>query len=214
MRDKKLIRIYKKLYNFFGKQNWWPARTKLEVIVGAMLTQNTAWPNVEKAISNLRGKGLLSLGKLGSLKIDELASLIRPAGYFNVKARRLKNLLEFMQKQFRGDLRNMQKIDTCQLRNQLLSVNGVGPETADSILLYAFNKPIFVVDAYTKRIFSRLKMVSLDSSYDEIQKLFMKDLSLNTPLFNEYHALIVRLVKDYCKKNKPKCDECPIKDEH
>lgn len=214
MKHKNLIRIYKKLYNSFGRQNWWPAKTKLEVIIGAMLTQNTSWANVEKAIHNLRNKGLLSLKKLYDVDIDELANFIKPAGYFNVKARRLKNLLKFIQQRYKGNLRNMQRVDTCQLRNQLLSVNGVGPETADSILLYAFSKPIFVVDAYTKRIFSRLKMASSDSSYDEIQKLFMKDLSLNTPLFNEYHALIVRLGKDYCKKNKPKCDECPIKDEH
>lgn len=214
MRDEKIIRIYKKLYNFFGKQYWWPAKTKLEVIVGAMLTQNTAWPNVRKAIGNLKTHRLLSLEKLDRIKIDRLASLIKPAGYFNLKARRLKNLLGFIEEHYRGNLRNMQRIDTHRLRDQLLNVNGVGPETADSILLYAFEKPIFVVDAYTKRIFSRLKMIPSDSSYDEIQKLFMENLVLKECLFNEYHALIVKLGKDYCKKNKPKCDECPIKDEH
>ena len=214
MKDKKLNRIYKKLYNYFGKQHWWPAKTKLEVIIGAMLTQNTAWPNVEKAIANLKRKRLLSFQKLSKIETNELANLIKPAGYFNVKARRLRSILDFIRDDFRGNLRNMQKINTQELRNQLLNVNGIGPETADSILLYAFDKPIFVIDAYTKRILSRLRMSSLNSSYDEIQELFMRDLALDTHLFNEYHALIVKLGKDYCKKNNPKCNECPIRDEH
>ncbi|MBL7197012.1 MAG: endonuclease III domain-containing protein [Candidatus Omnitrophica bacterium] len=214
MRDKKLIRIYKKLFNRFGKQNWWPAKTRLEVIIGAMLTQNTAWPNVEKAVSNLRKKGLLSLEKISKVKTDKLASLIKPAGYFNVKTKRLKNVLEFIQQHYQGDLRDMQRSNTLELRNQLLNVNGIGPETADSILLYAFNKPVFVVDVYTKRILSRLRMVAFDSSYDDIQNIFMKNLTPDTYLFNEYHALIVKLGKDYCKKNRPKCKECPIRNEH
>ncbi|NQU19167.1 endonuclease III domain-containing protein [bacterium] len=214
MKDKKLIRIYKKLYSYFGKQYWWPAKTKLEVVVGAMLTQNTAWPNVEKAIANLKRKRLLSFQKLSKAKISELANLIKPAGYFNVKARRLKNILEFIQARYQGNLRNMQRVEIQVLRNQLLSVNGIGPETADSILLYAFDKPIFVVDAYTKRIFSRLEIVSSNSTYDEIQSIFMKSLRRNVYLFNEYHALIVRLGKDYCRKTNPRCNECPIQDRH
>ncbi|MFC1709596.1 endonuclease III domain-containing protein [Candidatus Omnitrophota bacterium] len=214
MGNTRLFCIYKKLYSYFGKQNWWPAQTKLEVIIGAVLTQNTAWPNVEKAISNLKRHHSLSFKKLSNIKTSKLAGLIRPAGYFNIKSKRLKNVLGFMQKRYSGNLNRMQKVDTLELRKQLLDVNGVGLETADSILLYAFHKPIFVVDAYTKRIFSRLKIFSPNPSYGDIQKLFMDNLRLDAKLFNEYHALIVKLGKDYCKKNKPKCKECPIRDEH
>jgi endonuclease-3 related protein len=214
MTKEKLNRIYKKLYRSFGKQYWWPGQTRLEVIIGAVLTQNTAWPNVERAIANLKRKKLLSFKKLSHAKIDEITSLIKPAGYFNIKAKRLKNLLEFMAKNYKGSLAKMQKLDAYKLREQLLNINGVGPETADSILLYALDKPIFVVDAYTKRIFSRLKMVPEDVSYEEAQKLFMENLTKDTRLFNEYHALIVKLGKDYCKKRKPLCHKCPIRDEH
>lgn len=214
MTKRKLSRIYQKLYKSFGKQYWWPARTKLEVMIGAMLTQNTSWPNVEKAISNLRKKKLLSFKKLSNLKTDKLAALIKPAGYFNIKARRLKNLLEFIDKNYKGNMTFMQRINTYALREELLNVNGVGQETADSILLYAFNKPIFVIDAYTKRIFSRLNKMPQDIPYQDAQNLFMKNLSKDSYLFNEYHALIVKLAKDYCKKNKPLCRKCPIRDEH
>lgn len=214
MEVKKLYRIYKTLYNYFGKQNWWPAQTKFEVLVGAVLTQNTAWSNVIKAVENLRSKKLLSFQKLLRLKINLLANLIKPAGYFNLKARRLKNLLIFFNQRYKGKLKNTRGIRLHQLRSQLLEVNGIGPETADSILLYAFDRPIFVVDAYTKRIFSRLKMIHPNSSYDEIQSLFMRNLKPNVRIFNEYHALIVKLGKHYCKKNKPNCRECPIKSQH
>lgn len=214
MKNKKLTEIYKKLYNYFGKQHWWPAKTKLEVIIGAMLTQNTSWSNVEKAIANLRKNKLLSFKRLSKIEINKLATLIKPAGYFNIKAKRLKNLLKFIQTRYQGNLGNMGKIKTKELREDLLNVNGVGAETADSILLYAFDKPVFVIDAYTKRIFSRLKMMTLDSTYDKAQDLFMDNVSCSTRLFNEYHALIVRLGKDYCKKSKPRCSECPIRSEH
>jgi endonuclease-3 related protein len=214
MTSKKLSRIYNKLYNFFGKQYWWPAHTKLEVIIGAMLTQNTSWSNVEKAITNLKKNDLLSFKKLYNAKTNRITKLIKPAGYFNIKARRLKNILEFMEKDYKGDMGKMRQKDTFELRKELLDVNGVGPETADSILLYALDKPIFVVDAYTKRIFYRLKILPQDVSYETAQKLFMDNLSKDKHLFNEYHALIVKLGKDYCKKNKPRCQECPIQDEH
>ena len=214
MDSNRLLCIYNKLYSNFGKQNWWPAQTKLEIIIGAVLTQNTAWPNVEKAINNLRQKKLLAFKKISKLKKDRLANLIRPAGYFNIKAKRLKNVLAFMKENYNGDLRGMQRTSALELRNRLLGINGVGPETADSILLYAFNKPVFVVDAYTKRIFARLGIASKDSSYEDLQRLFMKNLKLDARLFNEYHALIVKLGKDYCKKSKPKCAICPIRDEH
>ncbi|MDD5292465.1 MAG: hypothetical protein PHY46_04730 [Candidatus Omnitrophica bacterium] len=210
----KLSRIYKRLYAAFGKQHWWPAETKLEVIVGAMLTQNTAWPNVEKAISNLKKANKLSFKKLSKASAGEIAALIKPAGYFNIKAKRLKNILRFIAKSYKGSLPLMQKADCYLLRKELLSVNGVGQETADSILLYAFGKPVFVIDAYTKRIFSRLKMLPQDVSYEDSQKLFMDNLAKDVRLFNEYHALIVKLGKDYCRKNNPHCQECPIRDAH
>ncbi len=184
------------------------------MIIGAVLTQNTAWANVEKAVRNLKNNRFLSLGRLSKIKISTLAGLIRPAGYFNIKAKRLKNVIDFIQQRYKGNLRNMQKINTPELRKQLLGINGVGPETADSILLYAFDKPIFVIDAYTKRIFSRLNIVPDSYGYDELQSRFMNNLNVNVDLFNEYHALIVQLGKDYCKKSKPKCSECPIRDEH
>ncbi|MDD5005006.1 MAG: endonuclease III domain-containing protein [Candidatus Omnitrophica bacterium] len=213
MNDKKILRIYKKLYKSFGKQYWWPAKTKLEVIIGAMLTQNTAWSNVEKAIGNLRKNKKLSFKKLYKIKTDKLAVLIKPAGYFNIKAKRLKNLLEFIKSRYNGNLENMQRENTQALRGQLLSVNGVGPETADSILLYALDKPVFVVDAYTKRIFSKIGIISSNATYEDIQEFFMNNLKRDTYLFNEYHALIVKLGKDYCKKNRPNCKACPIKEE-
>lgn len=214
MTQNKLSRIYKKLYKAFGRQYWWPAKTKLEVIIGAMLTQNTSWSNVEKAISSLRGNNFLSFKKLYNAQHNEIAKLIKPAGYFNIKAKRLKNLLEFMQKNYKGNLNRMNQVKACKLREELLAVNGVGPETADSILLYALEMPVFVVDAYTRRIFSRLKMLPRQASYEDTQKLFTDNLSKNERLFNEYHALIVKLGKDYCRKNKPRCQECPIQNEH
>jgi endonuclease-3 related protein len=214
MTREKLDRIYKKLYRSLGRQYWWPAKTKLEVVVGAVLTQNTSWSNVERAISNLAKNNTLSFNKLYNLKIKKLARLIKPAGYFNIKARRLKNLLQFMNKNYQGSLRKMRREDTYKLREELLSVNGIGQETADSILLYALDKPIFVVDAYTKRIFSHLNIVAPDAPYEQIQKLFMDNLSADSGLFNEYHALLVRLGKDYCKKQRPLCQKCPIRDEH
>jgi endonuclease-3 related protein len=212
--DGRFLKIYKILFGYFGKQNWWPAKTRLEVIVGAILTQNTSWLNVERAIGNLKNSGVLTFNKLSRINTPKLARLIKPAGYFNVKARRLKNALVFMQKFYKGDFKVMNRANAAGLREQLLSVNGIGPETADSILLYAFDKPVFVVDAYTKRVFSRLNIISPDAVYHEVQDLFMANLDSDTRLFNEYHALIVRLGKDYCKKNKPLCDRCPIRNEH
>jgi len=214
MIKKRLSRIYKKLYSSFGKQRWWPGDTKLEVIIGAVLTQNTAWPNVEKSISNLKKAGKISFKKLSKERTSGIARLIKPAGYFNIKAKRLKNVLRFIAESYNGSLSLMQKADGASLREELLGINGVGPETADSILLYAFEKPIFVIDSYTKRILSRLKILSQDVSYEDAQKLFMDNLPKDVRLFNEYHALIVKLGKDYCRKNNPRCQECPIRDEH
>jgi endonuclease-3 related protein len=203
--------IYKKLYEHFGPQHWWPAQTPFEVIVGAILTQNTNWSNVEKAIQNLKMGKLLSAEKLYHLSEKKLAALIRSAGYYNIKANRLRNFLDFFIKKYKGDIKKLSKGDTQILREDLLSVKGIGAETADSILLYALNKPIFVVDAYTKRILSRHKIVKPDAGYLEVQKIFMQNLKKDEKLFNEYHALLVRLGKEYCLKNNPKCYACPLK---
>ncbi|MBU3958283.1 MAG: endonuclease III domain-containing protein [Candidatus Omnitrophica bacterium] len=206
----KLDLIYRKLYSHFGPQHWWPADTPFEVIVGAILTQNTNWLNVEKAINNLRKHKLLEQRKLYRLSEKRLAALIKPTGYFNIKAQRLKAFLNFLFKSYQGNIKKILLINTRDLRLQLLSINGIGPETADSILLYALKKPVFVVDAYTRRILLRHRLVKKNASYGEIQNLFMQNLKSNVKLFNEYHALLVRLGKEVCLKNKPKCDICPL----
>lgn len=208
---RKVHAIYGKLYSYFGPQRWWPAKTPFEVIAGAILTQNTSWANVEKAINNLRKHDLLRPEKLYKLPQKKLASLIRPAGYYNIKAKRLKEFMNFLFKNYKGSLRRMSLRDTAFLRNDLLSVKGIGPETADSILLYALNKPVFVVDAYTKRIFSRHRLIKEEAGYDSAQELFMQNLKPDIGLFNEYHALLVKLGKEFCRKRNPKCELCPLK---
>ena len=211
----KIQKIYSILYKKFGPQGWWPTtlenelhpkhhgiaprndKEKFEIIIGAVLTQNTNWKNVEKAIFNLNKAKLVDINKIKKINKKKLASLIRPSGYYNQKAERLKLVAGFF---------NKNKNPT---REELLVIKGIGPETADSILLYAFNKPFFVVDAYTKRIFSRLGFCDGKCSYDELQQLFQKNLPKKTKLFNEYHALLVELGKNYCKK-KPVCTSCPL----
>ena len=210
--SKSLSSIYRKLYAHFGPQRWWPADTPFEVMVGAILTQNTSWSNVEKAIRNLKENNLLCAKKLHSLPHKKLAALLRPAGYFNIKATRLKNFLSFFIEGYDGDISAMRTRSMPLLRRELLSVNGIGRETADSILLYALHKPIFVVDAYTKRILARHSLAGEGASYQEIQKFFMQNLKKEVQLFNEYHALLVRVGKDYCLKNKPKCAGCPLQE--
>ena len=206
----KLNSIYRRLYSHFGPQNWWPAESPFEVMVGAILTQNTSWSNVEKAIGNLKKQKVLTAQKLYSLTHGKLASLIRPAGYYNIKSKRLKEFLKFFISNYKADTRKMSRRALSVLRRQLLAVKGVGPETADSILLYALNKPVFVIDSYTKRIFSRHKLLKEGSTYDEAQRIFMASLKKDVKLFNEYHALIVETAKAYCKKNKPACSSCPL----
>lgn len=202
-------KVYGQLHEAFGPRNWWPGETSFEVIVGAILTQNTAWANVEKAISNLKKEKLLTPRRLNEIDISRLAQLIKPAGYFNVKARRLKSFLDFLFKEYHGNLRLMRKESAKALRNKLLNVNGIGPETCDSILLYALEKQIFVIDAYTRRIFSRCGLVKDDIPYEKLQSIFMENLPRDTKLYNEYHALIVQLGKDICKK-RPNCNLCVI----
>lgn len=208
---RRLDLIYHKLYSFFGSQHWWPADTPFEVMIGAILTQNTNWLNVEKAISNLKKHKLLQPHTLYKLSHKRLTELIRPAGYYNIKAKRLKSFLKFFIGHYDGNVKKMSRIPISSLRQQLLFVNGIGPETADSILLYALNRPIFVVDAYTKRILLRHHFTGEDASYDKTQDLFMKNLKSGVKLFNEYHALLVKLGKEFCLKNKPRCKICPLK---
>jgi endonuclease-3 related protein len=208
-----LCAIYNKLFAYFGPQHWWPGNSAFEVMVGAILTQNTNWLNAEKAINNLKQHNLLHPLKLYRLSQKRLAALIKPAGYYNIKAKRLKEFLSFLFKGYQGNLKKMCLTDTLTLRRQLLAVNGIGPETADSILLYALDKPIFVVDAYTRRILIKHRLIKEKAAYEEIQNLFMQCLKKDIKLFNEYHALLVKLGKDFCLKNKPKCSTCPLKKE-
>ncbi len=207
-----LRQYYEALHKAFGPQRWWPASTRFEVIVGAILTQNTAWSNVEKAVKRLKKAGVLSPEGLAGLKNDELARLIRSSGYFNVKAKRLRNFLDFLFNEFDGSINRLFGVKSARiLRRSILSVNGIGPETADSIMLYAGRRAEFVVDAYTKRVFSRHGLVPADAGYDEVKALFMDNLPQEVRLFNEYHALLVRLGKDYCRPRKPLCEACPLK---
>jgi endonuclease-3 related protein len=206
--------FYKTLYAYFGPQHWWPAESRFEVMIGAILTQNTSWSNVEKAIGNLKKKKLLELPRLYKLPHKKLALLIRPAGYYNIKAKRLKEFLNFAHDSYRGNLKKMSSQGMYKLREQLLTVNGIGPETADSILLYALDKPIFVVDAYTKRILSRHHIIKGDASYEKVQNLFMQNLKNEVKLFNQYHALLVKLGKDFCRKLKPRCQDCPLNEKN
>lgn len=210
-RRNNLLRIYSALLKAFGHQGWWPASSRFEVMVGAILTQNTAWTNVEKAIANLRREGLLNLKRLDKIPHRRLAKLIRPAGYFNIKAKRLKSFICFLKESSRGNLDRLFRIPLDRLRHRLLAVHGVGPETADSILLYAGGKPIFVIDAYTKRFLIRHKLARGKPSYDEMQDLFMKNLPRSVELFKDYHAQIVQLGKTYCRKT-PRCLSCPLRD--
>jgi len=204
------MKIYGKLYEAYGPRHWWPGETSFEVMVGAILTQNTSWRNVEKAIQTLKGKGILYPRGIYRLEKRELAPLIRSSGYYRIKADRLKAFIDFLYEEFDGDLKKMRKRKLEALREKLLGVKGIGPETADSILLYGVKKPIFVVDAYTKRILSRHGVISEKASYEEVQELFMDHLPRDEKLFNEYHALVVHLGKMVCRK-VPKCDICPLK---
>jgi endonuclease-3 related protein len=206
-----LIKIYRTLYKTYGPRNWWPGETSFEVMVGAILTQNTSWRNVEKAIRNLKGKGVLNPAGIHHLKKSELARLIKSSGYYRIKADRLTSFVDFLYDGFDGDLKRMRREEMARLREKLLKVKGIGPETADSILLYGLKKPIFVVDAYTKRILSRHGVISEKSSYEDIQKLFTDHLPHDEKLFNEYHALFVHLGKTLCTKI-PNCEICPLKD--
>ncbi len=204
----KLTEIYNKLFEKFSNQNWWPAKTKEEIIIGAILTQNTAWSNVEKAINSLKKENLCSFEGILDANMKKLKNCIKPAGFFNQKALYLKNTALFFVK--KGGIKNLSSVDTNTLRDWLLNIKGVGKETADSILLYAFERPVFVVDTYTKRLVERHGLLK-QPTYENTQKLFEDNLDRDALLFNEYHALIVKNAKVFCRK-KPLCDNCPLKE--
>ncbi len=217
--------IYSHLYSYFGPQHWWPVtldreiipkyhkniklnkKQKLEICFGAILTQNTSWKNVEKAIIQLNKGQLIDIKKILKIENKKLAEIIKSSGYYNQKAKKLKNFCHFLLNNHNGSIEKLFKNSIEKLRNELLSINGIGPETADSIILYAAKKPIFVIDAYTKRIINRIGYK--ESAYEKLQKLFMENLESDEKIFNECHALLVELGKNYCKKN-PLCEKCPI----
>jgi len=201
---------YASLAAALGPMRWWPAKTSFEVIVGAILTQNTAWSNVERAIENLRRERLLTFAALERVPTAKLQRLVRPSGYFRQKARKLKAFVEFLRNQHGGSLKRMFRTPTSDLREQLLGVHGIGRETADSILLYAGNHPVFVVDAYTHRILDRHGFVRGKPDYEGARKLFESRLPRDASLYNEFHALIVNTGKNWCRKREPRCAECPL----
>jgi endonuclease III related protein len=205
-----LTGIYRRLHAHFGHAGWWPGESAFEVCVGAVLVQNTAWTNVEKALAVLRTRALLSFESLRAMPVDTLAPLIRSSGYFNVKARRLAALLELLDREYAGRVERMREEDPLALRAKLLAVAGIGRETADSIVLYAAGLPVFVVDAYTRRIFTRLGLLRGDEDYDEIRARFERALPRDAALYNDYHAQIVRLGKDVCRP-VPRCEICPLR---
>ncbi len=204
--------IYDRLLEHFGPQRWWPAESAFEVMVGAVLTQNTNWRNVTVAIARLREGDFLRFERLAALAEAELAEMIRPSGYYNVKARRLLNLLQMIKDLYDGDPERMLADEVETARERLLAVSGIGEETADSILLYAGNQPIFVVDAYTYRICSRHQLIDDECDYRSLQEIFMGNLRHDAALFNEYHALLVMAGKHYCKKKMPLCERCPLRE--
>lgn len=208
-RQELLREIYDRLFAAFGPQHWWPAETPFEVILGAILTQNTAWKNVAAAIRNLRENGLLSYERISALAAPELAHYIRPSGFFNQKAKKIRTFCDHIARDWDGDLENFLAQDAEPLREELLRIRGIGPETADSIVLYAAFKPSFVVDAYTYRVFSRHDWIVESISYDELREHFMGALDPDVPFFQEFHALLVRTGHLYCRK-KPLCEECPL----
>jgi endonuclease-3 related protein len=201
---------YDALVRAHGTQNWWPARTRFEVIVGAILTQNTSWTNVERAIVALSRERLLSVRGLEEVPEGVLAELIRSSGYFRQKARKLKAFVHFLRTNYQGSLDRMFRVPTVVLREQLLSVHGIGPETADSILLYAGNHPVFVVDAYTRRLLQRHGHAHERDTYEDIRNIFERSLPADAALFNEYHALIVHTGKHFCRTKNPRCSDCPL----
>jgi endonuclease III related protein len=210
MHNNPFLDVYERLFAHFGPQHWWPADSPFEILVGAVLTQNTNWGNVTLAIANLRDAGCLDFTAMQSLSVEVLAEYIRPSGYYNIKAVRLKNLLQMIEDEYEGELQFLCDDSLDGARENLLRVKGVGPETADCILLYVAQKPTFVIDTYTHRVFSRHEIVLEDNDYYGLQQEFLDSLPEDIALFNEFHALIVAVAKEFCKKGKPRCKECPL----
>lgn len=208
----KLLAIYDKLFGYFGPRHWWPAETPYEVMVGAVLTQAVAWRNVEKAITNLKNQDLLTPDKIYVTETIILEELLKPTRYYKMKTKKLQALNRFLVEEYQGIPEVMFQEATIKLRGRLLGIYGMGPETVDSILLYAGNLPVFVIDAYTQRIFQRLGVLAEKVSYPKLQELFMDHLPRDVSLYNEFHALIVGLGNKICHNN-PKCQECPLIDE-
>ncbi len=204
------MEMYGHLLDRFGPQHWWPADTPFEVAVGAILTQNTSWKNVERAVENLKRMDVLTVTGIDSLSEQELALLIRPSGCFTVKARRLKSYIGHITGKYGGDFYATMDGELADRRSELLSISGIGPETADSMLLYAGGRPTFVVDAYTRRVMARHGLVSEGAGYDDVRSLFMDNLPADAALFNEYHALFVAVGKNYCRPRQPRCEGCPL----
>ena len=207
--QQRLLNIFNMLLNSFGKRNWWPGETELEVIVGAVLTQNTSWKNVEKAINNLKRHSALDIDALYEMERATLATIIKSSGFYNIKSKRLKNIINVIYNEYSSNILNLKILDMLKVRNKLLEINGIGKETADSIILYALGKPIFVIDVYTKRFLKNHRLYKGDDDYDALQSFFMKNLPEDTYLFNEFHALIVYLCQTFCKK-VPLCSKCPL----
>jgi len=207
---KRLLEIYQRLLDTYGAQSWWPGESPFEVIVGAILTQSVAWSNVEKAIAALQQSDLLTPGKLAQAPIEEIAVLIRPCLYYNEKAKKLKAFSSFLEDRYSNNLSSLLSLDISCLRQELLSVWGIGEETADAIILYAAKKPSFVVDTYTRRILQRLGIIEEKSAYAGIRNLVMESLPADVPLYNEYHALLVRHGKERCRSRRPVCKGCPL----
>jgi endonuclease III related protein len=206
-----LLRYYGAMFGALGPMHWWPAQTPFEVIVGAILTQSTAWGNVERAIANLRAARMLTPEAMLRVSLPRLAALVRPSGYFRQKAKKLKAFVRFLQNEYGGSLKRMFQTPTLELREKLLSVHGIGPETADSILLYAGNHPVFVVDAYTHRIFGRHGITEGKPDYEKVRAFIESSIPRQPELFNEFHALIVNTGKNWCRKGAPRCEDCSLR---
>lgn len=209
-RPSDLMAYHRVLADKLGPQHWWPAETPFEVIVGAILTQNTSWKNVEAAITNLKREKLLSPLAIEKVSVPRLERLIRSSGYFRQKAKKLKAFVRFLRLEYGGALKRMFRTPTAELREKLLGVHGIGPETADSILLYAARKEVFVVDAYTKRILSRHGWTEEDVDYEEMRSLVENNLPREVSLYNEFHAQFVQVGKNWCRPRDPRCSECPL----
>lgn len=209
---RQLEMVYERLLAHYGPQNWWPAESPWEIMVGAILTQNTSWKNVDKALANLRRANRLDPARLRALRTERLAALVRPAGFTTSKPKRLKLLANFLFREYGGDPTAMRGGDLAAERAQLLALHGIGPETADAILLYVAAQPIFVVDAYTRRILGRLGLAASQASYAELQELFMKNVPPDVARYQEFHALLDTHAKQLCVKRAPRCPRCPLND--